>query len=119
MIEFGGIIYYIDLDALEKTITPSGVSPKDKIKTTERTEYFNELNEYTGSEVHESVNFRGKEIDMAKYEIVRNLIDFILDYDEDEIDATLGVDRVLEKTPLSFKIAFNTLYHYEILKEKE
>ena len=31
MIEFGGNIYYIDIEALEKVIKPVGVEPTDKI----------------------------------------------------------------------------------------
>ena len=45
------------------------------------------------------------------------MLDVVLDF-EDEIDATLGAERALESTPLSFKLAFNTLYNYGIIKEK-
>ena len=38
--------------------------------------------------------------------------------DPDETDATLGPDRILDKTPLSYRIAFNTLLKYGVLKEE-
>jgi hypothetical protein len=46
------------------------------------------------------------------------MVEILLDF-EDESDASLGAERALEKTPLSYKLAFNTLYNYGILKEKE
>ena len=62
---------------------------------------------------------RGKEIDAAKFEIIRTMLDVVLDYGDDESDTSLGSERALEKTPLSFKLAFNTLINYGIIKEKE
>ena len=46
------------------------------------------------------------------------MIETLIDYD-DESDTSMGAERALDKTPLSYKLAFNTLYHYGILKEKE
>ena len=51
---------------------------------------------------------------------MRTMIEVVLDVtDSDEIDDTMGAERGLEKASLSFKIAFNTLYEYGIIKEKE
>jgi hypothetical protein len=48
------------------------------------------------------------------------MIDTLLDFiDDDEEDITLGSERALSKKPLSYQLAFNTLYNYGILKEKE
>jgi hypothetical protein len=44
------------------------------------------------------------------------MLDVVLDVTE-EIDETLGAEMGLEKSSLSFKIAFNTLYEYGIIKE--
>ena len=41
-----------------------------------------------------------------------------MDDDPDETDSTLGTERILDKTPLSYRIAFNTLLKYGILKEE-
>jgi hypothetical protein len=46
------------------------------------------------------------------------MIEVLIDYDDEDSDTTLGVERALDKTPLAYKIAFNTLYNYGILKEK-
>lgn len=118
MIEFGGVNYYIDIDALDKAITPKGVSPTDKISLTEFKEVRDLKGKLVGSETVETTSLRGKEIDGPKYDVIRMMIETMIDYD-DESDTSLGADRALEKTPLSYKIAFNTLYNYGILKEKE
>jgi hypothetical protein len=46
------------------------------------------------------------------------MIEIITD-DMEDTDDSLGVDRALEKTSLAYKIAFNTLHNYGILKEVE
>lgn len=118
MIEFGGINYYIDIDALDKAITPKGTKPTDKVSLYETKEVKNSEGEVIGTESVETTSLRGKEIDGPKYDIIRMMIETLIDYD-DESDTSLGADRALDKTPLSYKIAFNTLYNYGILKEKE
>lgn len=118
MLEFGGIYYYIDIDALDKAITPKGSKPTDKVTLYERKEVFNVDGTSAGVETNETTSLKGKEIDGPKYDILREMVMTVLDEDE-ESDTTLGADRALEKTSLSYKLAFNTLYNYGILKEKE
>jgi hypothetical protein len=43
-------------------------------------------------------------------------LEMVLTY-HDESDDTLGADRALLSTPLSFKISFNTLLKHGIIKE--
>lgn len=119
MIEFGGSIYYIDLDALEKTIKPNGVDPTEKVVEREEKVYADAEGKISGSEIVEVSRERGREIDGAKYEMIRLMMEILMDGTEEIEDATLGVERALGKTSLSYKIAFNTLYNYGILKEQE
>ena len=51
MIEFGGSIYYIDLDALEKAIKPIGIDPMDKVIDREEKAYLDADGKITGSEI--------------------------------------------------------------------
>jgi hypothetical protein len=118
MIEFGGILYYIDLGTLDKVLSPVGLKPNDVVKTNEKKTFKDSEGNIISIEEYESSSLRGKEIDAAKFEIIRTMIEVILAY-EDESDASLGAERALEKTPLSYKLAFNTLYNYGIIKEKE
>lgn len=117
MIEFGGIIYQLDLDAFDDAIKIKGEDPKDIISEKVLKTFSDENNKITGSELLETFRERGVDIDTTKYEILRMLIDVIMDDMDDEPDDTLGTERALNKKPLSYRIAFNTLKHYNILKE--
>jgi hypothetical protein len=119
MIEFGGSIYYIDLDALEKTILPKGVNPTDKVIEREEKVQVDAENKIISTDITEVSRERGREIDGAKYEIIRLMMEVLMDGSEETDDATLGAERALDKTSLSYKIAFNTLHNYGILKEQE
>ena len=118
MIEFGGIYYYIDLDNLDRTITSKLTKPTDKITLTEEKEVTDDKGNIIGTEKLVTTSLRDKEIDVPKYETIRLMLEKIID-DEEEYDTTLGVDRALDKTSLSYRLAFNTLCNYGILKEKE
>ncbi len=118
MIEFGGILYYIDLDKLGKTITPSDPAPTESITVVERKTVLDNTGKILSVEVFETVTPRTKEIDGAKYDTIRMMIELLIDYNDDS-DPTLGADRALDKTPLAYKIAFNTLHKCGVLKAKE
>jgi hypothetical protein len=119
MIDFGGTIYYIDMNAFDKAITPVGTKPTDTITSKEIRKTYSGDGSLNLLEEIEVSSLRGKEIDAAKFELIRLMIDVILDYGDDESDTSLGAERALDKTPLSFKLAFNTLINYGIIKEKE
>lgn len=117
MIEFGGILYYIDLNAFEDAISTKNNLSGDSVTSTE---IVTKKNNHDIISVKETVATvpKFKEVDITKFEIVRQLIDVVLD-NYDENDTSLGADRALEKMPLAFKLAFNSLYEYGIIKEKE
>ena len=64
------------------------------------------IGKITGSEITEVSRDRGREIDGAKYEMIRLMMEILMDGTEETDDDTLGADRALEKTSLSYKIAF-------------
>lgn len=116
MIEFGGIYYYIDLKNFERVIS---VEETSKSETTSTLTTSKDENGKVVSVVEVKTETpKSREINVAKFEIIRELIDVVLSNDEDG-DTSLGAERVLSQTQLSFKIAFNTLYEYGIIKEKE
>lgn len=117
MIEFGGIIYQLDLEAFDKAIKITGEDPKELISEKVVKTYLDADNKLVSSEILETFRERGVDIDTTKYELLRMLLDVVMDDLDDEPDDTLGVDRALNKKPLSYRIAFNTLKHYNILKE--
>ncbi len=118
MIEFGDITYYIDINALDKAISPDADLPLKQITDTEVKTVTNEEGITIGTEVTTNTYNIGKEINVAKYDILRMCLETIIDYSE-ELDETLGSERALDKAPLSYKLAFNTLLNEGIIKEKE
>lgn len=118
MIEFGGVNYSFNLEAFSKAIKLGGSDPKELIKfTTKKTKTL-----VGGEEVvtlTETTSERGLEIDSAKYELIKTMIEVVMDDVDVEADDTLGVDRAFDKFNLSYKIAFNTLLSYGILVESE
>jgi hypothetical protein len=119
MIEFGGNIYYIDVEALENTIKlEHNVNKEDVVEIKEVT--YTDVK--TGVQTHKvtkKISERSREIDATKYDILRLMIEILMDSSEDTEDDSLGAERALDKTSLGYKIAFNTLLNYGILKEKE
>ena len=55
-------------------------------------------------------------VDVSKYELLREMIQIVLN--GDEVDDKLGI-MGLNSLPVSFKLSYNTLIHYDILKEVE
>lgn len=118
MLEFGEKIYYIDLKALNKSITIQEASKTEFTIDKERKEFLNAEGKLVSAETYERKSQQIKEIDTAKYDILKTFIEYLMDYEETGDDA-LGADRALDQTPLGYKIIFNTLYKEGIIKEKE
>ena len=117
MIEFGGVVYYMDLAALDNSIT---LDKKWNTKISSKKEnhvVFDDKGAVVNSETIESIEPKTKEIDGPKYDILRMCIETILDY-SNETDDALGIDRAMNKAPLSYKLSFNTLVKEGILKEE-
>jgi hypothetical protein len=119
MLEFGNVTYYIDLSKLDSIIYVDNNKTNKTIKSIEKKIVKDSSGNLIGSEEVEHIHEKGKEIDPAKYEIIRLMLETVIDFIDEDLDASLGADRALEKTPLPFKMAFNTLYNYGIIKEKE
>lgn len=121
MLEFDGVEYYIDLDALDKLITiKSGlkgdVYTEKEIKKGTFTSSDGSSTGSTMVEEFERQSPQSKEIDATKYDLIKYFLEVIIDFDGIE-DDTLGADRELDKAPLGYKIVFNTLLKQGIIKE--
>ena len=111
MIKLFGEIYYIDFEELDEFIA---MGSDDNEKTVELIEKLDSDAEPYEAERITKEHLKHKEINGVKFELIRNFIADIGD-EPDEGDATLG-GHMLEKTSIRFKIAFNTLVAYNILK---
>jgi hypothetical protein len=117
MIEFGGVIYYLDLNALNDAISPTYNKDSDKIVDEDEKTIMDKNGIIIETEMIKTTRERIKEIDGPKYDVIRLMLETIITYNDD-FDDSLGYERALSTTQLSYRIAFNTLYNYGILKEK-
>lgn len=115
MVSFGGAFYYIDLDELDKQ-TVIKIANKEVSTVTETTHIDPETDKIVSIARTKSTGEREDDFNSTRHEMIRTMVDFILDYDDDMEDS-LGSDRALDKATLPFKICFNTLIANEILKE--
>ena len=115
MISIGGYNHILDLDKFSELVNNSANESRTTDIETE-TKY---NNSGTNIEPYETIvttrEFeRAETVDAAKYDVIRMSLEILLTYNE-EIDDTLGLNRVLEKAPISFKVAFNTLLNCGVL----
>lgn len=106
MIDIFGSAYYIDLDVIDKMVTINNPMLKTK--------------KNKGNDDDDNTEENMKTIDGVKYEMISQFINVIMEpviTDEEDMDNTLGFDRNMDKMSIGFKLAFNTLYKYNILKE--
>lgn len=129
-LEFGGNAFYINLDAILDSIRidyveqppiqelppPEVVVKKSrKSKKEESISNIESLNEQL--EIIPEQN-NGIQVDISKWEILRLMIDAIMNTNTD-VDDKLGMAGLNNNSSIPFKIAFNTLLKYNILQEEE
>ena len=116
VLEFGGVAYYLDFDGLQNILkSDPDLEQREVTETETTTTYIQGGVEKT--EITERTYYKGREIDLSRYETYRAMLEILLNYTSEDDDGTLGVERALYNAPLPFKIAFNTLVKYGILKE--
>jgi hypothetical protein len=120
LVKIFGDFYIISFDGIDKIVEhdpdfkPTKIDDEDEIKTFN---YDTKGKEFLVEKVVKKETYRKpKEIDGPKFEILRYLLETLSIYNE-ETDEALGIEKGLEKAPIPFKIAFNTLLYYKILKK--
>jgi hypothetical protein len=117
MFDIGGNLYTIDLDALSNVLVIDKDAENKTYIQTEVKEFFDDKQNLTAKDVTTFEKAMVKEIDGPKYDTIRLLFEVIFSFDDD-VDESLGM-LSLNKASLSFKLAFNTLLEYGIIKEIE
>ena len=106
-LEFGGEYVYIDFDEITNVIRLE--LPKEEISDEEEVDEDDSDEEGVPPTQHGNIT-----IDVVKWEMINKMIDTILE-DFSEEDPTMG-RKNLDKLSVSFKIAYNTLLNYNIIK---
>jgi hypothetical protein len=119
MIEFGETIFYIDVEAFRECILSEESKQLGNHTTTETTKRFSNNGALLSYDERIVQTEKDIELDSSKYDLISRMIDVVLTYDSEHLDTSLGYERALDSASLPFKIAFNTLLNYKIIKEKE
>ena len=114
MIQLFGDYYYIDFEELDDFLLLDK-GAKDKVSTTKIIKNVDVDEKITDRQYVIEEHIKHKEINAVKFELIRNFIDD-LGEEQDESDYSLGANN-LNKTSVRFKLAFNTLLVYNILKK--
>ena len=113
MLEIFGTNYYIDVDTIIETCRPN--YPTEEITSEPPPEKSEVLTEAGDAPVPEASSNSG-ELNIFKFEVLKACVERVLG-EYEETDENLGAFAQKSASP-SFKIAFNTLLKYEILKEE-
>ena len=117
MIDIGGSVFTIDLNAFSTVLATKDESEGKSYEIETSTNY-DGAGQPIGTTVVSREFEKGKEIDGPKYDILRMCLEILFTYNE-EVDDAMGLAKALESTSIPFKVAFNTLLDYGILKEVE
>ena len=117
MIDIGGSIFRIDLTAFSEVLATKDENEGKSYEIETSTNY-DAAGQPVGTTVVSREFEKGKEIDGPKYDVLRMCMEILLTYNE-EVDDAMGLAKALESTSIPFKVAFNTLLGYGILKEVE
>ncbi len=104
-LDFAGKELIVDFDKLSEVVRASSPLMRD--------EKGNVLKDEDGNSIEDDA----LHVDVTKYEMLRDMLSTVLQ-GTDEIDEKLGI-MALDSLPVSFKLSYNTLIHYDILREVE
>ena len=121
LFEIAGVKYYFDLDQLTQFIRIEkpesvddilGEAKKELVKNTEDTE--DSENEEL---VEPELEGYSQIIDITKWETTKVMIETVLT-EQGPIDEAMGRTKLSNQLSIPFKLSFNTLLKYQIIKEE-
>lgn len=114
MINIFGRRYYIDFEVLDKFLALN--EGDEPVKTQNTIEVLDDKGKLVSTEIITDEVPKHKEINGVRFQIISNLIEDLGIASDDDFDQALG-SKNLEKMGLKFKLAYNTLIFYNILKD--
>jgi len=118
MIKLFGEIYYIDFEVIDVFLNSDSSFKPGKIEESEEVITYSEDNKVIGRQITKSKTQKPREINGVRYDIIRGLISDLGDGEEDDSKNELGIIELADMN-VRFKLAFNTLTAYRILKPIE
>ena len=114
MFEILGEEYYIDFDRIDEILVSDKSYEAGDDITTETINNYDHDGKIIGYNEVITKSHKNREINAVRYETIRSLIDDLGDASVDVLDSIGRTDS--DKLTIKFKLAFNTLFAYEILK---
>ena len=99
-----GISYILDLEAYHEAVK---MPPRAIVKITTDDE---------GNET-EVDDFEDGGLNVSKYELLKYVLEVVMDEKgSEDLDSAMGISYGFKKMPFAFKLSFNTLLNYGIIK---
>lgn len=119
MIKIFNKLYYIDFTEISNLIAGEEEFKTGEQKEMETVKHFDrdgKSGKPMSTEITERVFRKERQYDVAKYEVLSLMIQVVMN-NQEEIDDMMGIDNALKNQSFPFKLAFNTLLFYKIIKE--
>lgn len=118
MISFDGVNYYIDLAAIDELIGAEESLQAKEVSDHEIKVFRDADGKITGSEEFTRTYMKSKEVDGAKYETINFMLQIVMS-EAEPMDDTLGSERAFNSMPFNYKMAFNTLKKFGVIKAED
>jgi hypothetical protein len=112
-----GSQYYFDLDELSQFIRIEKDDTVDDILGETKNDMEENDSEDKESEEPE-VPIEGQIIDLTKWETIKVMIESVLS-ENNPVDEAMGRTKLGEQLSIPFRLSFNTLLNYKIIKEQQ
>lgn len=106
--------YYFDLDELSQFIRVEKNESVDDLLGENKKEKLEKENEKEGDN---SEPVEGQIIDLTKWETIKVMIESVLS-ENGPVDEAMGRTKLGEQLSIPFRLSFNTLLNYKIIKEQ-
>jgi hypothetical protein len=112
-----GSQYYFDLDELSQFIRIEKNETVDDILGETKYEKKDSKEKSEESEESEETPLEGQIIDLTKWETIKVMIESVLS-ENGPVDEAMGKTKLGEQLSIPFRLSFNTLLNYKIIKEQ-
>lgn len=111
-----GSNYYFDLDELSQSIRIERTESIDDILG-EAKKKLKKNKEEDDEETEDEIEPYSQIIDITKWETLKVMIDAVLN-EVAPVDEAMGFNKLAEQLSIPFRLSFNTLIKYKIIKEE-
>ena len=115
--EIAGSKYYFDLDELSQFIRIEKPESVDDILGEAKKELENKNNENDNEEEEVHADLYTQIIDVTKWETTKVMIESVLS-EQGPVDEAMGYNAMGKQLSIPFKLSFNTLLKYQIIKQE-